>query len=81
MDDEIQRLRAEIASLRLTLGGRTFSADAPEPIGCPMPGACSTVAEIRRLRAAVCDAATLIDNDLVGPWALSHGIDDIVRSA
>lgn len=51
--DEIDRLRAEVASLRLTLGGKTFSATVPEPIGCPMPGACSTVAEIGRLRAVI----------------------------
>jgi hypothetical protein len=50
---EIERQRAEIASLRLTLGGRTFSADVPEPIGCPVPGACVQVAEIERLRAAL----------------------------
>lgn len=50
---EIARLRAEVDSLRLTLGGRTFCADVPEPVGCPTPGACSTVAEIRRLRAAL----------------------------
>jgi hypothetical protein len=55
--DEIERLRAEVASLRLTLGMRTFSADVPEPIGCPAPGACVQVAEIERLRAAL-DAAT-----------------------
>lgn len=50
--DEIERLRAEVASLRLTLGGRTYSPDVPEPIGCPMPGACAQVAEIGRLRRA-----------------------------
>ena len=50
---ENARLTAEVASLRLTLGGRTFSATVPEPIGCPMPGACSQVAEIERLRAAL----------------------------
>ena len=61
--EEIERLRAEVASLRLTLGGRTFSPDVSEPIGCPMPGACSQVAEIKRLRA---DIATLkIENDLL----------------
>jgi hypothetical protein len=51
--DEIERLRAEAASLRLTLGGRTFDASVPEPVGCPCPGACSTVAEIERLRGLV----------------------------
>jgi hypothetical protein len=49
--DEIVRLRSEVASLRLTLGGRTFSGQpVPDPIGCPMPGACAQVAEIKRLR-------------------------------
>jgi hypothetical protein len=49
--DEIVRLRAEVASLRLTLGGRTFSGQpVPDPIGCPLPGACAQVAEIKRLR-------------------------------
>lgn len=47
---ERDRLAAEVASLRLTLGGRTFSASVPEPIGCPLPGACATVAEIVRGR-------------------------------
>lgn len=47
---EVARLTAEVASLRLTLGGRTFDASVPEPIGCPLPGACSTVAEIVRGR-------------------------------
>ena len=49
-DAKIARQKHEIASLRLTLGGKTFSADVPEPIGCPIPGACVTVAEIERLR-------------------------------
>lgn len=52
-DAEIARLEAEVASLRLTLGGRTFSATAPEPIGCPAPGMCVQVAEIARLRDAL----------------------------
>ena len=50
---EVERLRAEVASLRLTLGGKTFGPDVPEPIGCPLPGACAQVAEIKRLRAAL----------------------------
>lgn len=50
---EVERLRAEVASLRLTLGGRTYSAHTPEPVGCPLPGACAQVAEIGRLRAIV----------------------------
>jgi hypothetical protein len=49
---ERDRLKSEVASLRITLGGKTFSGgDVPEPIGCPAPGACSQVAEIKRLRA------------------------------
>ena len=47
---EVKRLQAEVDSLRLTLGGKTFSADVPEPVGCPTPGACSQVAELKRLR-------------------------------
>jgi len=50
---EVERLRAEVASLRLTLGGRTFGPDIPEPIGCACPGACAQVAEIGRLRVAL----------------------------
>lgn len=50
--DEIERLEAEVASLRLTLGG-TPGARVPEPIGCPTPGACAQVAEIGRLRAVI----------------------------
>lgn len=53
LEAETSRLQAEVASLRLTLGGKTFSADVPEPVGCPVPGACQTVAEIKRLRAYV----------------------------
>lgn len=49
---EVEKMRAEVAALRLTLGGKTFDATVPEPIGCPMPGACSTVAEIVRGREA-----------------------------
>lgn len=51
---EIERLRSEVASLRLTLGGRTFSGDSiPDPIGCPAPGACAQVAEIQRLHGVI----------------------------
>lgn len=52
-DAEIARLNAEAASLRLTLGGRTFSATVPEPIGCPLPGMCAQVAEIAWLRGVL----------------------------
>lgn len=39
LEAENQRLRAEVAALRTTLG-QTVTTPA-EPIGCPMPGACS----------------------------------------
>lgn len=58
---EITRLRAEVASLRLTLGGRTFNASVPEPIGCPLPGACAQVAEISRLRAELAAARDALE--------------------
>ena len=35
--------------------------------------------EIARLRAAVEDAQTLIDNDLVGPWMAKHKLDEILK--
>ena len=47
---EIKRLQAEALSLRASLGEPTGA----EPIGCPCPGACSSLAlqaEITRLRA------------------------------
>lgn len=53
---EVKRLEAEVASLRLTLGGKTFSADVPSPIGCPLPGACVQVEEIHRLRRQLAEA-------------------------
>ena len=53
----VAALEAENASLRLTLGGKTFSADVPSPDGCPKPGTCAQVEEIHRLRRAL-DAAT-----------------------
>lgn len=52
-EQEVVRLQAEVASLRLTLGGRTFGPTIPEPVGCPTPGACAQVAEISRLRSAL----------------------------
>lgn len=63
-DAEIARQEAEIASLRLTLGGRTFSAAVPEPIGCPAPGACVQVAEIARLREALLECAGDLEDEL-----------------
>lgn len=50
---ERDRLAAEVASLRITLGGTTFSGSIPEPIGCPTPGACAQVALIVKLMAAL----------------------------
>jgi len=68
-DAEIARLEAEVASLRLTLGGRTFSATAPEPIGCPLPGMCIQVAEIARLRAALAPLVDVLDRAFPGMQA------------
>ncbi len=39
---EETRLRAEVAALRATLGQQPATEGA-EPIGCPLPGACSAV--------------------------------------
>jgi len=69
---EAARLREEVAALRLTLGGRTFSATTPEPIGCPMPGACAQVAEIDRLRHELAERLDEID-DLRRHLGLSLG--------
>lgn len=54
--EALTTLTAERDALRLTLGGRTFSAAVPAPIGCPAPGACAQVAEIGRLRGLLRDA-------------------------
>ena len=74
--DERDALRAEVASLRLTLGGRTHSAaDVVEPIGCPCPSACVQVAEIARLRAEVATASLARDSSIqeLGFWARRAG--------
>ena len=39
----------------------------------------NAIEEIERLRAAVEDAQTLIDNDLVGPWMAKHKLDEILK--
>jgi hypothetical protein len=70
---EVERLRAEVASLRLTLGGRTFGPSVPEPIGCPVPGACAQVAEIGRLRAIIRVNALRYD-----PGATHEQIDEVI---
>jgi hypothetical protein len=59
MAAEIERQAAEIAALRLTVG-QMPGADIPEPWGCPCPGACQTVQEIKRLRAALADADSVV---------------------
>lgn len=74
-DAEIARLEAEVASLRLTLGGRTFSATAPEPIGCPAPGMCVQVAEIARMREALARIVALGNRvDMSGQCAIAVAI-------
>lgn len=40
---EIARLRAEVASLRMSMGHKMVNSPAIEPIGCPCPGACSAL--------------------------------------
>lgn len=81
---ENARQKAEIASLRLTLGGRTFSADVPELIGCPLPGACAQVAEIGRLREALERIAVTDEVDLENPWEPGDAyrtVNRMIRSA
>ncbi len=50
--DEIERLTAEVASLRASLGQQP-AGDGAEPIGCPCPGACSASAAVAKMRDAV----------------------------
>ena len=74
-DAEIARLEAEVASLRITLGGRTFSATTPEPIGCPLPGMCVQVAEIARMREALAKIVALGNRvDMSGQCAIAVAI-------
>jgi regulator of replication initiation timing len=75
--DERDALRAEVAALRLTLGGKTFSADVPEPIGCPCPGACSTVAEIVRLRDEVQSMVDAVEDAKDETEALRQAMEEI----
>ncbi len=56
IEAERDRLQSEVASLRITLGGKTFGPDVPKPIGCPMPGACAQVKEINRLKRELAEA-------------------------
>jgi hypothetical protein len=74
---EVERLRAEVASLRLTLGGRTFGASVPDPVGCPAPGACAQVAEIHRLRAALKACADDLEGEVCARYA---GTQDLYPS-
>jgi hypothetical protein len=80
---EVDRQAQEIASLRLTLGGRTYSADVPEPIGCPIPGACVQVAEIKRLRDALREIAGISNECTWTPKLrpLAAELQDIIRAA
>jgi hypothetical protein len=72
-EHEIEMLKADVASLRLTLGGRTFSNNIPEPIGCPIPGACAQVAEIKRLRDALYKIAHSADyGSIISPDGDMH---------
>lgn len=65
--EEADRLRAEVASLRATLGEHT---DA-EPIGCPTPGSCSAMALQERVAALANRARPLLaatEGHTPGPW-------------
>lgn len=53
---EIDRLRAQVASLRVSLGEMSPTEGA-EPIGCPVPGMCAMVADNARLRALLRECA------------------------
>jgi hypothetical protein len=39
----------------------------------------NAIEEIERMRTALKDAQTLIDNDLVGPWMAKHKLDEILK--
>ena len=39
----------------------------------------NAIEEIERMRTALKDAQTLIDNDLVGPWMAAHKLDEILK--
>ena len=78
MTDIVERLRL----LNLLFLGDELSQTAPlcngtaqEMINLSQEAA----DEIERLRAAVEDAQTLIDNDLVGPWMAKHKLDEILK--
>ncbi len=75
---EETRLRAEVASLRATLGQQP-AAEGAEPIGCPLPGACGAVrahaaafragaAEMRERAAGVADGTTYHGRYRTWPW-------------
>lgn len=53
-EDRVHRLRAEVASLRATLGHQP-AAEGAEPIGCPIPGMCAAVTATATLRARVAE--------------------------
>lgn len=66
--EEMERRGHEIASLRVTLGLMPPSGGA-EPIGCPVPGACSAVAAV----AAEREACALIADDVCDPFGADDG--------
>lgn len=69
---EMERRGHEIASLRVTLGQMPPSGGA-EPIGCPVPGACSAVAAVAALVAAEREACALIADDVCDPFSADDG--------
>ncbi|MCC7183583.1 MAG: hypothetical protein IT509_08440 [Rhodocyclaceae bacterium] len=60
---EQDRVAAEVASLRASLGAGPIGAGA-EPIGCPAPGACSAVSAYARGAADMRERAAAIASDM-----------------
>jgi hypothetical protein len=79
---EETRLRAEVASLRATLGQQP-AAEGVEPIGCPLPGACGAVrahaaafrAGAAEMREKMAEAAGFAAWKHEGDDAYSRGMD------
>jgi len=81
---EEARLRAEVASLRATLGQQP-AVEGAEPIGCPLPGACGAVrahaaayragAEAMREAAAVVAQTVRVPHMNIAPDKYAIGVE------
>ena len=80
-DDRVHRLRAEVASLRATLGHQP-AAEGAEPIGCPIPGMCAAVTATATLRARVAELEAALDFYACVDHYPMHGAEapDVVRN-